>query len=134
MNQTKIMKQSKLQTLYDKACNSAFRAKLIVTSAILTMPTNVYANGAAAAGGGKDQALNLMINLLGQIIGLFPAIGIVIAAIGAFKLFMAFRNDQPDAYSGAAKDIVIGIVLIIFDTFIWPTIQGLVGKGGTATS
>ena len=54
---------------------------------------------------------------------LFPAVGIVLALVGGFKLFMAFRNDQPDAYSGAAKDIVIGVVLATFATVVWPVIS-----------
>ena len=71
----------------------------------------------------------VVVNIMNTLIGLFPAIGIVIAAIGAFKLFMAFRNDQPDAYSGAAKDIVIGVVLVIFKGFIWGPLKTALGVG-----
>lgn len=88
---------------------------LVASTAIATVP--VFA---------ANEATSKVISLMGVIIDLFPAIGIVIAGVGAFKLFMAFRNDQPDAYSGAAKDIVIGIVLILFKTLVWPTLTGLV--------
>lgn len=65
------------------------------------------------------QAKNIIVSIVGQIITLFPAVGIVIALVGGFKLFMAFRNDQPDAYSGAVKDIVIGALLIGFERLMW---------------
>ena len=65
----------------------------------------------------------VVVSIMDTLVDLFPAIGIVIAAIGAFKLFMAFRNDQPDAYSGAAKDIVVGVVLVIFKTFVWNALK-----------
>lgn len=73
--------------------------------------TNAYAK--------SPNASNIIVSIIDQIITLFPAIGVVIALVGAFKLFMAFRNDQPDAYSNAVKDIVIGVLLITFKMFIW---------------
>lgn len=74
---------------------------------------------------GGQTPVSVVLTLLDKIILIFPAIGIGIALVGAFKLFMAFRNDQPDSYSNAIKDISIGVVLIIFKLFIWETIKGL---------
>ena len=66
---------------------------------------------------------NAMIKgIIEQIMALFPAIGVVIALVGAFKLYMAFRNDQPDSYSNAIKDIVIGALLIVFKATIWDNV------------
>ena len=128
------MKANTLQTDFSAKTKYALqRAKIMATTAILALPMNVYASGAGAggsttsSGSGSGDPMPLMIKILDQVIKLFPAIGIVIALVGAFKLFMAFRNDQPDAYSGAAKDIVIGVVLFCFDVFIWPTIKTTFG-------
>lgn len=67
----------------------------------------------------NNDAKNIIISIIDQVITLFPAVGVVIALVGGFKLFMAFRNDQPDAYSGAVKDIVIGALLIGFERLMW---------------
>lgn len=89
-------------------------AGILAESAIL-FSTNVY------AASDPMTAIKNILNIIMQ--KLFPAVGIVLALVGGFKLFMAFRNDQPDAYSGAAKDIVIGVVLATFATVIWPVIS-----------
>ena len=96
-----------------------YRAEMCgVAVGLATAPANVYAG---------NEAVTMVLNILDVIVSTFPAIGIVIALVGGFKLFMAFRNDQPDAYSGAAKDIVVGVILIVFDTLIWKgVIRGLV--------
>lgn len=89
-------------------------AGILAENAIL-FSTNVYA---------ENDPMTAIKNILDIIMQkLFPAIGIVLALVGAFKLFMAFRNDQPDAYSGAAKDIVIGVVLSTFAGIVWPVIS-----------
>ena len=62
---------------------------------------------------------NLIKSIIEGVMDLFPAVGIVIALVGAFKLYMAFRNDQPDAYSNSIKDIVIGALLVTFRYTIW---------------
>lgn len=62
---------------------------------------------------------NLIKSIIEGVMDLFPAVGIVIALVGAFKLYMAFRNDQPDAYSNSIKDIVIGALLVAFRYTIW---------------
>lgn len=77
-------------------------------------PISVYAQGKL-----DGESSSMIKSIIGAIMAIFPAIGVVIALVGAFKLFMAFRNDQPDAYSGAIKDIVIGGLLIGFKALIW---------------
>ena len=87
--------------------------EVIINSGIIT-----YADG--GDGGGKVTAV------LSNIMGIFPWIGIIFAFVGGFKLLMAFRNDQnPEGIAGGAKDLVIGVALILFKTLIGNTLIGL---------
>lgn len=81
--------------------------------AILASPAVHASNGAANA---------KMTAVLDQIIPYVGAIGIPIACVGAFKLIMAFRNDQGDAVPAAARDLAIGVVLILFSA-IWGAVS-----------
>lgn len=60
------------------------------------------------------------------VVGIFPFIGAFFALSGVFKLILAYRNDQPEAQTAAAKDIVIGAVFIAFRVFVWDAIKGVV--------
>ena len=111
------MVKEKFKTVLTRCDAKRYELASIAIATAATCPIATYA---------ADTATGKVLTLLGVIIDVFPAIGIVLALVGAFKLFMAFRNDQPDAYSGAAKDIVIGIILIVFKTVVWPTLSGLV--------
>lgn len=73
------------------------------------------------AAGGDPQSV--VMAAVDAVVKIFPYIGIFFVASGAFKLIMAYRNDQPEAQAGAAKDIVIGAVCIVFATFIWAPIK-----------
>lgn len=87
--------------------------EVIINSGILT-----YADD--TGGGGK------ITDVLKKIMGIFPWIGIIFAFVGGFKLLMAFRNDQnPEGIAGGAKDLVIGVALILFQTLIGNTLIGL---------
>lgn len=111
------MVKEKFKTLLSKCENKKLEFETAAMAAIATMPFTTYAG---------NEATTKVIGLLDVIIDIFPAIGIGLALIGAFKLFMAFRNDQPDAYSGAIKDVAIGVVLIAFKTLIWGTLKTMV--------
>lgn len=53
------------------------------------------------------------------VVDMFPFIGAFFIVAGVFKLILAYRNDQPESQAGAAKDIVIGAVFVVFKTFVW---------------
>lgn len=101
------------------------REKLSAIKTELVAGANGLAVGLLALPGvnASAQASTKMKNVLGQIVPYVGAIGIPIACVGAFKLIMAFRNDQGDAVPAAARDLAIGVVLILFST-IWGAIQG----------
>lgn len=67
----------------------------------------------------KDNSKNLVQKSLEAIIDIFPWIGAFFVVAGGFKLVMAYRNDQPEAQTSAAKDIVIGAVFLAFKFLFW---------------
>ena len=87
--------------------------EVIINSGIIT-------HAAGDGGGSKITAV------LTNIMDIFPWIGIIFAFVGGFKLLMAFRNDQnPEGISAGAKDLVIGVALILFKTLLGNTLIGL---------
>lgn len=98
------------------------RAKTFGTACTLGLgaPTMVFAAG-------NSQGMQMMQKILDAIIDLFPIIGVVFIAAGAFKLINGFRNDNnPEAIAGGAKDLAIGVALIIFKALIWENISGVI--------
>ena len=62
---------------------------------------------------------NLVKDIIGKIINILGWVGAFFIISGAFKLVMAYRSDNPDAQTPAAKDIVIGVVLVLFNVLFW---------------
>lgn len=88
--------------------------EVIINSGIITYAADT------SGGGSKVTAV------LKNIMGIFPWVGIIFAFVGGFKLLMAFRNDQnPEGIAGGAKDLVIGVALILFEKLLGDTLIGL---------
>ncbi len=97
------------------------RAQLaLMTAVALGTPVPVL-----AATGGTDPNTTLR-GVLDLVTLVFPLIGAPLALAGAFKLFMAYRNNQPEEMSSATKDLAIGIVMIVFRVLIWPSLANLI--------
>jgi uncharacterized membrane protein HdeD (DUF308 family) len=45
---------------------------------------------------------------------------------GVIKWVMAFRSEQPEQQASAVKEIIIGVVCIVFGTFLWTPISTIV--------
>lgn len=73
----------------------------------------------------NESAESAVQDILGKVIDVFPLVGIFFIAAGGFKLIMAYRSDQPEGQSAAAKDIAIGAVFIAFRAMIWPAITNI---------
>lgn len=104
---------NKLTTAMNSAKVKVGYCSMVAASAL----TTVYAR--ADEGTGES----IVRTALDKVIGIFPWIGAFFIASGVFKLIMAYRGENPEAQTGAAKDIVIGAVLVIFDVFIWTAID-----------
>jgi hypothetical protein len=91
------------------------RTALALAAAASVMGPTVLAAG--------SDPKTLIQTIIGTIVKIFPFVGAFFVVSGVFKLVMAYRNDQPEAQSAAAKDIVIGAVFIVFALFIWQPIN-----------
>ena len=107
----------KIVNVKNKIVASVLSAQL----ALGATQTNVF-----AATSGNDTADNLVMGIADLVVGIFPLIGVFLVLVGGFKIFMAYRNNQPEEQTSAAKDIVIGGVLIVFRVFIWTAIKGMI--------
>lgn len=112
------MKTNAIQKMKNKFLYAKTKAELIIGGATLSLMTpSVHASGGGAT--------NMVLGIAEIVVDIFPLVGIFFIIAGAFKLFLAYRNDQPEAQTGAAKDIVIGAVLVVFRLFAWNAIRNL---------
>lgn len=74
-----------------------------------------------------DDPSEIVGDIVDTVVDIFPYIGVFLVIAGIFKLVMAYRTDQPEGQSSAAKDIVIGAVLFAFRVFMWEPISSALG-------
>lgn len=117
MNEFKTKALSKVDSVKKKASLAAF------TTGVALEATGIP----VFAAGGSTDANGSILELADMLINIFPLIGVFFVIAGAFKLFMAYRGNNPEDQSGAAKDIVIGAVFIAFRVFAWPAIKSVIG-------
>ena len=112
--------KTKLMEVKTKAADLWLRAKTLVTAAMLGMAAAPQAVSAASDPG------ELVKAVIDVVVKIFPFIGAFFIVSGVFKLILAYRNDQPEAQAGAAKDIVVGAVFVVFAVFVWDPIKSYV--------
>lgn len=110
-----MKKEKILEKVTRKLTKARMRLSGLVTLTMLSIP--MTAN--AAWGDGNADAGNVVKSVAEIVVNLFPFIGAFFVISGAFKLIMAYRNDNPEGQAGAAKDIVIGAVFLAFRIFAW---------------
>ena len=106
-----------------KLLNKAKAVMLMLTSAWLYLCTT--GTQVMAAGEPSDPS-NIVTTTIGTIVKIFPYVGGFFVVAGVFKLVMAYRNNNHEDQSSAAKDIVIGAVFIAFKLFIWNSIKAVI--------
>jgi uncharacterized membrane protein HdeD (DUF308 family) len=57
---------------------------------------------------------------------IFPLMGAFFALSGVIKWVMAFRSEQPEQQASAVKEIIIGVVCIVFRAFLWDPISSVI--------
>lgn len=72
--------------------------------------------------------VSMVETITNTIAGVFPWIGAFFILMGAFKVFLAFRNDQPESMTGAVKDIIVGVIFVAFKAFIWTSLSNMIFK------
>lgn len=100
------------------------RAKVAMFAATVAAALPQIANAGMMGNATTDQdASSLVKSIIDVVVKIFPLVGAFFVVAGIFKLVMAYRNDQPEAQTAAAKDIVIGAVFIVFFGFVWTPIS-----------
>lgn len=117
-----------LQTAEEKLSS----AKTQITTALVMASVGSCAlpGGIAHAeiGSGSASSEKLVTTVLDALVTLFPLIGIFFVLMGGAKVLNGIKNDNnPEAISAGAKDLVIGGALVAFRIFLWNPIKGAVG-------
>lgn len=120
-NQRRKHMKAELQNLSKKVSN-----KVKLASAYVTMATAAVLASPMAAYAADSDPKNIVTKILDVVVKIFPFVGAFFIIAGVFKLIMAYRNDQPEAQAGAARDIVIGAVFVVFRVFVWNFISASV--------
>jgi len=112
---------NRIKKVKEMMVNAKARIQMLATSialALVCQPVPVLAS--------KGDPGTVVKAAIDVVVNIFPFIGAFFVVSGVFKLIMAYRNDQPEAQSGAAKDIVIGAVFIVFKVFAWDQISPVI--------
>lgn len=108
--------------LKERLFNAKQKAEIFISGAALAIASSPMAISASGPSKIVKDACDIVVDM-------FPFIGAFFVVAGVFKLILAYRNDQPEAQAGAAKDIVIGAVFIVFKTFVWAKLSGSIFGG-----
>lgn len=111
--------REKMEKIANKIAVGRAKMACLTTTVMFGAPMITHADGGGDAASRVTQIAEVVVDI-------FPLIGIFFVLSGVFKLIMAYRNDQPEAQSAAAKDIVIGVVFIVFKVFAWPAVKGAI--------
>lgn len=74
----------------------------------------------------EKEAGNKAKDIANILVGIFPLMGGFFALSGVIKWVMAFRSEQPEQQASAVKEIIIGVVCIVFGTLLWGPISNIV--------
>lgn len=120
-----MKENTKLQKLENKAAGflAKNRARIAVLSSAIMMNAPLIANAQDLGPADTDGAESIVLSMVSLVVDIFPLIGIFFVVAGVFKLIMAYRSDNPEGQTAAAKDIVIGAIFLIFRAFAWPAIK-----------
>ena len=115
---------------FNKFCNKLIQHKneaAMALAGVGAAPVVAFAGGTDVnAQSGDGGAKNMVYEIASVVVNIFPLVGIFFVLAGIFKLVMAYRQDNPEAQSSAAKDIVIGVVFIVFRVFVWNVVKNAI--------
>lgn len=104
--------------------NSKAKIGGFVASAALT--ASLAMNQVMAVAVNTSEATNKARNLADILTYIFPLMGAFFVLSGAVKWVMAFRSEQPEQQAAAVKELIIGVVCIVFRAFLWSPIANVV--------
>ena len=72
---------------------------------------------------------NLVVKILDIVVNIFILMGAFFVVSGIYKLVMAYKDNQPEQQNTAIRDIVIGVVMVVFRLFLWNPIAKVIFSG-----
>ena len=105
--------------------NLALAVSSGITTGIL-MSGNAYASGWNAGFKDNAQGSEIIKNILNIVVNIFVFMGAFFVVSGVYKLVMAYKDNQPEQQNAAVRDIVIGVVLIVFRAVLWRPISNAI--------
>lgn len=109
----------KIKSVFSNAKNKLAVVTTMASIAIMTSSASaVTVNASTATNKAKDLA-----DILTYI---FPLMGAFFALSGVIKWVMAFRSEQPEQQASAVKEIIIGVICIVFRAFLWAPISKVI--------
>lgn len=115
-----------IKSFATRAKEFAQKLGLAVSSCALVLANSQIATYADGGRNGSSDIKAIVNACIEIVVDIFPFVGAFFVVSGVFKLVLAYRNDQPEAQAGAAKDIVIGAVCIAFKLFVWGSLSNLI--------
>lgn len=118
----------KIKGVISNAKNKLVVAKNKLAIAVTMASVAVMTSPAYAVGVNSAAATNKAKGIADILVNIFPLMGAFFALSGVIKWVMAFRSEQPEQQASAVKEIIIGVVCIVFRAFLWSPISDIVFK------
>ena len=109
-NVKNVASKTKSKILFVAATSSAI---------LMTSPVSAVAVNSAKATSQAREIADIVTYI-------FPLMGAFFTLSGLIKWVMAYRSDQPEQQASAAKEIVIGIVCVVFRVFLWAPVANVI--------
>lgn len=106
-------------------CNTKNKIALAINSLAITAMLAMN-DTALAVQVNTATANNKAKSIADVLVNIFPLMGAFFVLSGVVKWVMAFRSEQPEQQASAVKEIIIGVVCIVFRAFLWGPISGIV--------
>lgn len=111
---------------FNKVKSVVTNAKNKVAIALTMASVTLMTSPAYAVTVSSSEATNKAKDLADILTYIFPLMGAFFALSGVIKWVMAFRSEQPEQQASAVKEIIIGVVCIVFRAFLWTPISNVI--------
>ena len=125
-----ILCQKQMKNGLNKVKDAGIKARALVCSGILAIQTGlmnaVILNAGDPGEVENSKATDILQTIAGVIVNAIALMGGIFVLIGAYKIIMAFKDNQPEQQATGIREVVIGAILISFRLFVWNSIKGVI--------
>lgn len=122
----KTKKETKKMKFFNKVKSVVTNAKNKIAIALTMASVTLMTSPVYAVTVNTGSATNKAKNIADILTYIFPLMGAFFALSGVIKWVMAFRSEQPEQQASAVKEIIIGVVCIVFRAFLWNPISSVI--------